>query len=230
MFEHDLTSTFVFTTLSMSKILDIDAQVRTVVSMDLLDRPLALFYDGARARVLDVLFSHTGAQSGRAIARQADLSPTTVNGALAELFQSGVVSWQRKGRANLWRLKDDNSVVEQIRKIAKLQDGAAGKLVVDALGSEPVSVVLFGSAARGESGSRSDVDILVIARDRQQGQEFRRKALATSATLRKEIGRQVEITVIERDLLTKNEISGFIDNVLLDGRTLRGKKLAELVG
>ena len=225
-----MTSTFVFTTLSMSKILDIDAQVRTVVSMDLLDRPLALFYDGARARVLDVLFSHTGAQSGRAIARQADLSPTTVNGALAELFQSGVVSWQRKGRANLWRLKDDNSVVEQIRKIAKLQDGAAGKLVVDALGSEPVSVVLFGSAARGESGSRSDVDILVIARDRQQGQEFRRKALATSATLRKEIGRQVEITVIERDLLTKNEISGFIDNVLLDGRTLRGKKLAELVG
>ncbi len=198
--------------------------------MDLLDRPLALFYDGPRARVLDVLFSHTGALSGRAIARQADLSPTTVNGALAELFHAGVVSWQTKGRANLWYLKDDNSVVEQIRKFAKIQDGAAGKLVAEALGSEPVSVVLFGSAARGESGSKSDVDILVIARDRQQGQEFRRKALAASSSLRKVVGRQVEITVIERDSITKNEISRFIDNVLLDGRTLRGKKLAELVG
>ena len=198
--------------------------------MDLLDRPLALFYDGMRARVLDVLFAHTGALSGRSIARQAGLSPTTVNGALAQLAEAGIVSAQIKGRAHLWALQEANSLVLQMRRFAKIHDSAASKLVVDALGSEPVSMVLFGSAARGESGSNSDVDILVVAKDRQQGEEFRRRAFSASSALRREVGRSVEITVVERDALTKNEISNFVGNVLIEGRTLRGRNLAELVG
>ncbi|MDP1720255.1 MAG: nucleotidyltransferase domain-containing protein, partial [Candidatus Nanopelagicaceae bacterium] len=106
----------------------------------------------------------------------------------------------------------------------------AGQLVVDALGSEPVSVMLFGSAARGESGPNSDVDLLVIAKDHKQGQDFRRRAFKASSALRQKVGRPVEITVVERDSITKSEIGDFIGQVSRDARTLRGKKLTELVG
>ena len=213
----------------MSNLLDMDGRVRTVVAMNLLDRPLALFYDATRARVLDVMLSNHTALSGRAIARQAALSPTTTNSALGDLATHGIVKSHTKGRARLWILHEDNALVRQIQGFARVQDELAGQVIVDALGSEPISVTLFGSVARGESGANSDVDLLVIAKDHAQGQDFRRHAYKASSALRQKVGRPVEITIVERDSIAKSEIRGFIGQVLKDGRTLRGKKLTELV-
>jgi predicted nucleotidyltransferase len=198
--------------------------------MNLLDRPLALFYDATRARVLDVLLSNRTPLSGRTVARQAGLSPTTTNGALGDLAAHGIVKSNTKGRAHLWVLQEDNDLVKQMEGFARVPDKMAGQVVVNALGSEPISVMLFGSVARGESGPSSDVDLLVIAKDRKQGQNFRRHAHKASSALRQKVGRPVQITVIEQDSITRDKISDFIKQVSRDGRTLRGKKLTELVG
>ena len=197
--------------------------------MNLLDKPLALFYDASRARVLDVLMSNRDQLSGRAIARQSELSPTTTNLVLGDLASHGIVSSRTEGRAHLWSLQLGNALVRQILGFAKVQDEQAGQVVVDALGSDPISVTLFGSVARGESGPGSDVDILVIAKDHEQGQNFRRRAYKASSALRQEVGREVEITVIESDALQEPSLNGFLRQVLSDGRTLHGKKLSELV-
>lgn len=197
--------------------------------MNLLDKPLALFYDAARARVLDVLLANPQALSGRAIARQSDLSPTTTNLALGDLAGHGIVSSRADGRSHLWSLRWENPLVKHLVGLARVQDEQAGQIVADALGSEPISVTLFGSVARGQSGPDSDVDILVIAKDHTQGQSFRRCAYKASSALRQQVGREVEITVIERDALQEAAIHGFLRQVLSDGRTLRGKKLSELV-
>lgn len=197
--------------------------------MNLLDKPLALFYYAPRARVLDVLLANSQALSGRAIARQSDLSPTTTNLALGDLASHGIVSSRADGRSHLWSLRSENPLVKQLVGLARVQDEQAGQVVADALGSEPISVTLFGSVARGESGPDSDVDILVIAKDHAQGQNFRRRAYKASSVLRQEVGREVEITVIEKDALQEASIHGFLKQVLSDGRTLHGKKLSELV-
>ena len=197
--------------------------------MNLLDKPLALFYDATRARVLDALLANPQALSGRAIARLSNLSPTTTNLALGDLASHGIVSSRADGRSHLWSLRSENALVKQLVGLARVQDEQAGQVVADALGSEPISVTLFGSVARGESGPDSDVDILVIAKDHAQGQDFRRRAYKASSALRQEVGREVEITVIERDALQEASIHGFLGQVLSDGRTLHGKKLSELV-
>jgi len=57
-----------------------------------------------------------------------------------------------------------------------------------ALGQRLVSVVLFGSVARGDPSATSDIDLLIIAEDLPPGQ-FARKALLRSAD-----------TAFERDL------------------------------
>jgi len=197
--------------------------------MNRLDKPLSLFYDATRARVLDVLLANPQALSGRAIARQSDLSPTTTNLALGELASHGIVSSRVIGRSHLWSLHWENALVKQLVGLARVQDERAGQVVADTLGSEPLSVTLFGSVARGEAGPDSDVDILVIAKDHAQGQSFRRRAYKASSTLRQEVGREVEITVIERGALRDASIQGFLGQVLSNGRTLHGKKLSELV-
>lgn len=217
------------TILSMSNLLDIGLSVWTVLIMNLLDHPLALFYDAARARVLDALLSSPEAMSGRKIARETNLSPTTVNGALGDLEERGFVKFQRKGRANLWSLQSDNKLIEQIRLFARVQDEVAGEVVTQALGSEPVSITLFGSTARGESGADSDLDLLIVSRDRAQDVLFRRKAFAAEKALRPFVGRPVEVTVLREDNLSLDKVSGFVREVIRDGRTLRGSNIEELV-
>lgn len=197
--------------------------------MNLLDKPLSLFYDATRARVLDVLLANPHALSGRAIARRCDLSPTTANLALGDLASHGIVSSRVEGKSHLWSLHWEDALVKQLVALARVQDEQAGQVVADALGSEPLSVTLFGSVARGDHGPHSDVDILVIAKDHAQGQDFRRRAYKARAALRQEVGREVEVTVIERDALQEASISGFLGEVLREGRTLQGKELSELV-
>ncbi len=216
-------------TISMSSTLDIELRKGAVLLMNLLEKPLALFYDATRARVLDVLLANPQALSGRAIARQSDLSPTTTNLALGDLASHGIVSSRADGRSHLWSLCWENALVKQLVDLARVHDEHAGQILADALGSEPLSVTLFGSIARGESGPHSDVDILVIAKDHAQGQNFRRRAYRASSARRQEVGREVEITIIESDALQEPSIQGFLGQVLSDGRTLHGKKLSELV-
>lgn len=196
--------------------------------MNLVDRPLALFYDARRARALDVLLSSSDALSGREVARRADLSPTTANLALGELEQAGLVTSRRDGRSYRWQVRSDNVLVRQIQQLARVQDEEAAQVVVDALGAEPVSVTLFGSTARGESGVASDVDLLLVAADRVQDLLFRRRAYQVSSALRSVLGCPVHVIVMDKDKLVRQRDSEFVKGVLRDGRTLRGTAIRDL--
>ncbi len=196
--------------------------------MNLVDRPLALFYDARRARALDVLLSSSDALSGREVARRADLSPTTANLALGELEQAGLVTSRRDGRSYRWQVRSDNVLVRQMQQLARVQDEEAAQVVVDALGAEPVSVTLFGSTARGESGVASDVDLLLVAADRVQDLLFRRRAYQVSSALRSVLGRPVHVIVMDKDKLVRQRDSEFVKGVLRDGRTLRGTAIRDL--
>jgi hypothetical protein len=51
-------------------------------------------------------------------------------------------------------------------------------LLVASLGERLVSVVLFGSVARGDATADSDIDLLIVARDLPRGQFARKRLLA----------------------------------------------------
>ena len=52
------------------------------------------------------------------------------------------------------------------------------ELVISTLGAQLVSVVLFGSVARGDASTTSDIDLLIIAKDLPAGQFARKRILA----------------------------------------------------
>jgi predicted nucleotidyltransferase len=197
--------------------------------MELLDHPLALLYDSRRVRVLDVLLSTSEALTGREVARRANLSPTTAAAALNDLETAGLVSSRRDGRANRWLARDDSEFLRQLAQVARVQDRNAGEALVDALGTEPVSVTLFGSTARGRSGPDSDVDILLVAVDRAQGLQLRRRAYRAGASLQALLGRPVHIVVMDVEKVRREHQGAFVQNVLRDGRVLRGAGVEELV-
>ena len=194
--------------------------------MQLLDRPLAVFYEPRRVRVLDVLLVAAEELSGRAIAALAGISPTTANLALEELADAGLVTSRPVGRATLWRTAEGAPVLEQLRSVARAGQDEVCDILVDALGSEPVSITLYGSTARGTAGASSDVDILVVAPDEETESLFRRRSYVASRRLRALLGRPVQITLMDQARLKRTFDSSFVTNVITDGRTLRGVPLA----
>ena len=194
--------------------------------MQLLDHPLAVLYEPRRVRVLDVLLVAANELSGRAIATLAGISPTTANLALDELADAGLVTSRPVGRATLWRAAEGAPVLEQLRAVARAGEDEICDVLVDALGSEPVSITLYGSTARGTAGAGSDVDLLVVAPDEETESLFRRRSYVASRKLRALLGRPVEITVMDQAKVTRTFDSPFVTNVITDGRTLRGVPLA----
>ncbi|MFN8643281.1 MAG: nucleotidyltransferase domain-containing protein [Candidatus Binatia bacterium] len=67
-------------------------------------------------------------------------------------------------------------VADTLRRLAEQY----AELVRDALGDRVVSIVLFGSVARGDPSPSSDIDLLIVARDLPAGQFARQRLLAAA--------------------------------------------------
>lgn len=126
---------------------------------------------GSRIKIgiLRLLFRTRGMFSGREISRLVGFSPTHTISNLKDLEAEGLILRQRSGNTDLYQLNERNSAVEGLLAPvfgweSNLLDELAGNFV-DRLGDKLVSIRLFGSVARGEDDSDSDVDLLLTVVD-----------------------------------------------------------------
>lgn len=131
------------------------------------------------------------------IAQLAHLTKVAVGNALSELSAMGLVQSTPVGRSKAHMLVRDNVYVERIVSPVFEAEHALPSLIEEELvglfANTTVSIVLFGSQARGEQGEDSDVDVvLVSAREThaaverildEQSVRFRRRFGATLSAL-----------------------------------------------
>ena len=78
---------------------------------------------------------------------------------------------------------------------------------------DPLRIILFGSAARGELGADSDLDVLVVVPD---GQHTRKVAQHIHRSLHR-IGRAVDVVVATPSILARHRHNiGFVYKAILD--------------
>jgi predicted nucleotidyltransferase len=141
----------------------------------------------ANVRVLRALLRYRGKVfTVRELARAADFSHPQASKVLRGLESRGVVKLQPVGRAYQVTLNDESYVLKSV--IEPLF--AAERDTVDSLAStiRPffedegiVSVAIFGSVARGLERATSDIDLLIVADDKELANE--RAAAASVAAL-----------------------------------------------
>ena len=123
-----------------------------------------------KVRILRVLSKHVPALTGRELSRRVAYSHTQTNSALAELEMSGLVIKRRVGNANTYSLNDGNLLASRIIIPAfKIEERLIQELAnrfFAGMGKDLVSIILFGSAARGEGHAGSDIDLILVVRDR----------------------------------------------------------------
>ena len=123
----------------------------------------------AHGAVLEVLAHADAPLSGRQIAKltHGHVQQPRANDVLRELTAAGIVSCERHASVHLYRLNRDHVVAEAIMMLANLRERLIQRMQEAVLGwvIAPVAVWMFGSAARGDTGSHSDIDVLVVRRD-----------------------------------------------------------------
>lgn len=135
-----------------------------------LSSPISSVIPTAHGAVLAVLARTDEPLSGRRVAElaQGRFGQSRVNEVLGELADSGVVLREKRPPAKLYRLNRDHVAATGIVALAGQWTELLGR-IRDDLSSWVVPAEagwLFGSAARGEAGRDSDIDILLVAHAR----------------------------------------------------------------
>ena len=130
-----------------------------------LAHPLTSLVPSLDSAVLEVL---AGTEQGLSASRIARLAPRGTRAGQApvldRLVEHGVVLADPAGQGYLYRLNREHMLAPVILVAARARVAIFERLAgaIAALDPEPVHASVFGSFARGEAGSDSDIDILVV--------------------------------------------------------------------
>ena len=127
--------------------------------------PLAVVTPTLDAAVLQALAATTSLSSGAQVHRMGGVgSADGVRRVLARLVGQGIVVAQEHPHATLYLLNRDHVAAEAVVALTRLRQVIIDRITAEVAGWEPrlIHASLFGSFARGEADTESDVDILVI--------------------------------------------------------------------
>lgn len=123
----------------------------------------------ARIRVLRTLHKPgAGYMSLNQLAKVASLNAMTLSRTLRSLQDLGLVNYVQAGNAQLWRLSEGYAarttgpILDAIGKIPNIAEIMKETICASAIPPEVKNIILFGSIARGENTTESDVDIFIL--------------------------------------------------------------------
>jgi len=126
--------------------------------------PVQALIPGTQGRILAVLAQTSAELNLRTLARHSGVSHAQASRVMPHLVALGIVQRRDVPPAALFRLVEDHVAARAVLAVAR-----ARTTVLDELGRTaadispaPLSVIVFGSLARGDAHPRSDIDIVVV--------------------------------------------------------------------
>jgi transcription initiation factor IIE alpha subunit len=124
----------------------------------------------SKIRIIRTFFLYQGKDfTEREIAEFIEMSPNTVNLAMREIRKTNIFSFRKIGKAHAYRLNKSSALYEPLKDIIdgeKKTRKDMFDMIRNAL-KNSLSCVVFGSFARGEEEFDSDLDLLIIAQDKE---------------------------------------------------------------
>ena len=191
---------------------------------------------GAQGRILAVLAESTAYLNLRTIALLAGTSPAQASRVLPALVRSGLVERREAPPSALFRLVDDNVGSRVVRALSRSRETVLAELgsQAETLEPSPVSVIVFGSFARGEAEADSDLDVLFVQPKGMNDDDYRWAAAVEGwrQFARRLTGNRVE--VVET---SESSVGRFLRShktlwadIVRDGVVVYGKSLEGLRG
>lgn len=185
----------------------------------------------AYAPVLTVLARAGTPLTGRAVAglTSPHVSQSQVSQILRSLVEEGIVIVTPAGSAHLYTFNRDHLAADAITALVDLR-ARLWKAIVEHASTwarQPDGLIVFGSAARGDGDSTSDVDLLVVRPDAVDADdpEWQADLTGLADAVHRWTGNSAEILDRSRRDLATMALEGqpLLENIRRDGRALVGR-------
>jgi len=165
--------------------------------------------------------------TGRELARLLGVSHSSVQDAMRIFVSSGLAVRSTVGRAHLFKANKESYLFGAIqglfRKERRLHDDMVNELRAT-FGGEAISVVLFGSYARGDENPKSDIDVIVVSTDLASSEG---SVQELGARFIRRYGVRLSAKVLAPDDLKKKWNSPYVKAARREGLVIAGKPLPE---
>lgn len=187
--------------------------------------------------VLTVLAGTNRPLTGREIARLVGrASHSGVIAALERLVDQGIVDREEAGRAFLFTLNREHLAAGAVEVLADLREELLRRIrsTVDGWNVKARHLSLFGSAARGEGGTDSDIDLFLVRFGAIEPQEpvWREQVDLLGWQLERWTGNPARIVEVdEREVAhLRKERPPVVEELLADTISLVGPEISALLG
>ena len=202
-----------------------------------LARPYAAVGPTLDPGVLTVLAGTTRPLTGREIARLLGrASHSGVTAALGRLVDQGLVAREEAGRAFLFTLNRKHLATPAVELLADLREELLRRIreEVDSWKVQAVHISLFGSAARGDGDTHSDIDLFAVRKSgvERQDPDWRDQVDFLGWQIERWTGNPARIVEVAQEEIgrLKKERPPVMDNLLTDAIALTGPDISSLLG
>ena len=155
-----------------------------------------------QVKLLRVLVRTKSSFTGRELARLVGHSQNQTRLALEELERNGLVVWQNAGRSHLYSIDKDSILITDFLEAGfRLEDTLLNRLSAiyrEEVGKALVSVILFGSIAKGEEKPDSDIDLIIVVSDKADAKIVEDGVAEASAKVTGSFGNQATAIVVKK--------------------------------
>lgn len=194
-----------------------------------------IFASRSHIRVLRALRHSAKGLTGREVARISKLSHRSCLKALTNLEELSIVSRQRGGRDHSFTLNREKVLVQKgLIPLLSFEQKYLNQLtliLVNEIGRSTESMIIFGSVARKEEDTTSDLDICLVYRTKAQFKNARKKLDEINPNIREQFGVKISPIFFSVNEFKSRAKSGSppVTNILKDGKVLSGLSLNILV-
>lgn len=187
------------------------------------------------APVIEALAATTRPLTGREVHRLAGVGSTRgVRLVLGRLVEQGLVLAEARSNAVLYLANRQHLAWPALESLARLRLALHGRLTeeIEAWPLQPLHASMFGSAARADGDSSSDIDLLIVRPDRLGSVErWDEQIDRLRAVVRTWTGNRCQAFDIGRERLVEHVAARdpLVDAWLTDGLHLTGSQLLDLV-
>jgi len=153
----------------------------------------------------------------RGVAKECNVSAPTAKTQLDKFAKEKFVEKKKKANLVLFKANTNNNRFRLLKTAYSLEkiekSGLIGKLESEL---KPLSIVLFGSTARGEDDSGSDLDLLIISKNKKE---------LDLSKFEKKLKREINYSVYSPSEWSKKagQDKPFYQRILIEGIPLRGE-------
>lgn len=202
-----------------------------------LSRPWALIRSPIDMEVVLVLRGTTRPLTGREVARlvQAGSQPA-VNASLRRLAEEGLVRSEEAGNAYLYTLNREHLAAPALEQLLGIRSELERRLRAEITDWEiaPAHASIFGSAARGDGDTRSDIDLFVVrpARVAEDDPRWRAQLERLSSRVYGWTGNHVGLSELSSADVRRlrRERPPVVEELRRDSITLAGRASTEILG